>query len=280
MNGNRLHKMKKQNNILPLFLIVGILYTPLIFIGVSNSFNTTLQLYEAPPDWIRINIARLINGVLALLCIVYAFIFERKILTESPGKLIKKGSDPELVAMLCGAALCEAPACFAFFFFMFGLSVVDVYVYSALSFAAILGWAWRYRRLLIPTPVDAEHKHTTENTLIIPKSSSVNTMVRSYTVVLGILGSISFLLLAIKIVLVFYPPEDYLGQKQMIMLIIPLYLFFSLSCWITTILRIKKSPLASLATRATSCILIAWFPFGTAAFFYWIGKIRKREKME
>jgi len=209
-----------------------------------------------------------------------ANIVERKILTKSP-ELIKKGSDPEFLALLCGGIF-NAPACFAFIFFMFGSSIVDVYIYSALSFAAIIAWAWRYRRLLLTTPVDAEHKPITDNTLLIPKSSSVNTntMVRPYTIVLGILGSISFLLLASEIMSVIHPPEDYyLGQKQMTMLIIPFFLLFSLSCWITTILRTKKSPLASFATRATSYILIAWFPFGTAAFFYWIGKVRKKENM-
>ncbi len=270
--------MKKQNNILPLVLIVGMLLTPFCFIVFAHFFNATRQLYEAP-DWV--NIARLINGVLALLCIVSVFIVERKILTKSPKKLIKKAVDPELIVLLCGAAHFEAPACLALFFFMLGSSVVDVYIYSALYFAAMLAWAWRYRHFLLTMPVDAEHKPITDNTLLIPKSSSVNsnTMVRAYTVVLGILGSISFLLLASEIMLVIHPPEDYLGGEQMTMLIIPLYLFFSLLCWITTILRTKKSPLASLATKATSYILIAWVPFGTAAFFYWIGKVRKKENM-
>jgi len=272
--------MKKQNNMPPLVFIVAFLYAPLILIFASNFLNTTLQLYEAP-DW-AINIARPINGVIALLCIVYLFIVERKILTKSP-ELIKKGVDQELIALLCGAILLEFPACLAFFFFMFGSSIVDVYIYSALSFAAIIAWAWRYRRLLLTMPADAKHKHITDNTLLIPKSSSVNTnaMVRPYTVVLGIIGSISFLFLASEIMSVIHPPEDYyyLGQKEMTILTISLYLLFSLSCWITTILRTKKSPFASLATRATSYILIAWFPFGTAAFFYWIGKVRKKENM-
>ena len=270
--------MKKQNNIPPLVFIVAFLYAPFVFIAGSNLFNATQQLYEAP-DWV-INIARPINAVIALLCIVYLFIVERKILTKSP-ELIKKGSDPEFLALLCGGIF-NAPACFAFIFFMFGSSIVDVYIYSALSFAAIIAWAWRYRRLLLTTPVDAEHKPITDNTLIIPKSSSVdtNTMVRPYTIVLGILGSISFLFLASEIMSVIHPPEDYyLGQKEMRIFLISLYLLFSLSCWITTILRTKKSPLASFATRATSYILIAWFPFGIAAFFYWIGKVRKKENM-
>ncbi|MDL2122409.1 MAG: hypothetical protein LWX51_04835 [Deltaproteobacteria bacterium] len=262
----------------PLVLIVAMLFTPLILIFASNLLNATRQLYEAPPGWI--NIARLINGVLAPLCIIYAFILERIIL-KSPEK-IKKGGDTEFIALLCGVALCEAPAVLAFCFFMVGSPVVDVEIYSALSFAAIIAWAWRYRQLLIPTPVDAEHKPIIDNTLLIPKSSSVNTntLVRPYTVVLGILGLLSFLFLASEIMLVIHPPEDYyLGQKEMTIFLIPFYLLFSLSCWITTILRTKKFPLASFATRATSYILIAWFPFGTAAFFYWIGKVRKKENM-
>ena len=80
-NGIRLHKIKKQNNIQPLLCIVAFLNTPLVLIFVSNLFNTTLQLYEAP-DWV-INIARPINGVIALLCLVSVFIFERKLLTKN-----------------------------------------------------------------------------------------------------------------------------------------------------------------------------------------------------
>lgn len=116
--------MKKQNNIPPLVLIVAILYGPLYFMGFAHFLSATRQLYEAP-GWV--NIARLINGVIALLCIVSVFILERKLLTKSPGKLIKKGGDPELVALLCGVGLCEAPAFLAFGFFMLGSSVVDVY---------------------------------------------------------------------------------------------------------------------------------------------------------
>jgi len=272
--------MKKQNNMPPLVFIVAMLYAPICFNFFAHFFNATRQLYEAP-DWV-INIARPINGVIALLCVVSVFIVERKILTKLPEKSIKQGSDLKFIALLCGAALCEAPAFLAFCFFMLGSSIVDVYIYSALSFAAILAWAWRYRHFLLTMPVDAEHKPITDNALLIPKSSSVNTnaMVRPYTVILGILGSISFLLLASEIMSVIHPPEDYfLGQKEMTMLIIPSYLFFSLSCWITTILRIKKSPLASLATKTTSYILIALVPFGTAAFFYWIGKVRKKENI-
>ena len=274
----RLHTMKKQNNMPPLVLIVAMLFTPFCFIFFAHFFNATRQLYETP-DWI--NIARLINGVIALLCIVSVFIVERKILTKSPEKLIKKAVDPELIVLLCGAAHFEAPACLALFFFMFGSSVVDVYIYSALYFVAMLAWAWRYRHFLLSMPVDAEHKPITDNTLLIPKSSSVNTnaMVRSYTVILGILGSISFLLLASRIILVIHPTEDSLAQNQMAIFIIPFYLFFSLLCWMTTILRTKESPLASVATRVTSCMLIAWVPFGIAAFFYWIGKVRKKENI-
>ena len=68
----------------PLVLIVAFLYAPFVFIAGSNLLNATQQLYEAP-DWV-INIARPINGVIALLCIVSVFIVERKILTKSPEK--------------------------------------------------------------------------------------------------------------------------------------------------------------------------------------------------
>ena len=236
MNGNRLNnKMKKQKDIHPLVFIVAMLFTPLILIFASNLLIATQQLYEAP-DWV-INIARPINVVIALLCIVYSFIVERNILKSH--EKIKKGDGTKVIALLCGVAFSVAPAFLAFCFFMVGSPVVNVQIYSALYFEAILFWAWRYRRLLIPTPVDAGHKPITDNTLLIPKSSSVNTntLVRPYTVILGILGLLSFLLLASTIMWFIHPPKDYyLGQKEMSILIIPFYLLFLLSLFI----RLKK----------------------------------------
>jgi hypothetical protein len=45
------------------------------------------------------------------------------------------------------------------------------------------------------------------------------------------------------------------------------------------VLRTKRSDLARPTTAAVSILLIIWAPFGTAAFIWWVGWVRKREKL-
>jgi hypothetical protein len=44
------------------------------------------------------------------------------------------------------------------------------------------------------------------------------------------------------------------------------------------ILRTYRSPLAWPTTAAVSILLAVWVPFGTAAFIYWVGWVRKPER--
>jgi hypothetical protein len=45
------------------------------------------------------------------------------------------------------------------------------------------------------------------------------------------------------------------------------------------VLRTKRSELARPTTAAVSILLIIWAPFGTAAFIWWIGWVRRRERL-
>jgi hypothetical protein len=44
------------------------------------------------------------------------------------------------------------------------------------------------------------------------------------------------------------------------------------------VLRTRKSALAGPTTAAVSILLAIWVPLGTAAFIWWIGWVRHREK--
>ena len=47
---------------------------------------------------------------------------------------------------------------------------------------------------------------------------------------------------------------------------------------VVAILRVRRSELARAATAAVSILLILWFPFGTAAFIWWVGWVRPTER--
>lgn len=44
------------------------------------------------------------------------------------------------------------------------------------------------------------------------------------------------------------------------------------------ILRSRNSPLAGPTTAAVSILLVIWVPFGTIAFIWWVGWVRRRER--
>lgn len=49
-------------------------------------------------------------------------------------------------------------------------------------------------------------------------------------------------------------------------------------CFAVGVLRAYRSRIAAPTTAALSILLIFWLPFGTAAFIYWVGWVRRREK--
>jgi hypothetical protein len=54
----------------------------------------------------------------------------------------------------------------------------------------------------------------------------------------------------------------------------------ALACisWFTAFLRVIRSPAALPATRLLSIVLVLWVPFGTAAFVYWLLRVRELER--
>jgi len=133
-----------------------------------------------------------------------------------------------------------------------------------LSFIGIIFWSW-YQRAVFKVDGKKEFQTITSET-------------RSYTIILIILGFISLGLLALKVFLIVKPPEYYTAPVSISIPGIPIYAFITLGSWGTAILRFRRSPYALSATGAISIGLLFLFPLGTAAFIYWIGWIRKKEK--
>jgi hypothetical protein len=55
-------------------------------------------------------------------------------------------------------------------------------------------------------------------------------------------------------------------------------LFLAAAYFAVGILRVRSSSLAPSATALLSVVSLLVFPFGTAAFVYWVGWVRKRER--
>jgi hypothetical protein len=54
----------------------------------------------------------------------------------------------------------------------------------------------------------------------------------------------------------------------------------AVGCLSVAVLRSRGSPLARPTTAAISMVLAISFPFGTAAFFWWLLDVRKQERPE
>ena len=265
--------MKNKNHSLP-FIITSLLMAPLCYVAVTNSIDASRQSI-LPPNWI--NIVRVFNVAFSFICVFYAFIFERRIKTKSTVKLIKKGQDPELVMFICGASLFLAPAGLSLLFVSLGSVTVDVKVYSSFAFLGILGWSWRYRKLFLNSIGGYEAQTNSEPIETSDLKVILSKIVHAYTIVLAILGVLSLLFLAMKILLIVRPPENYVTHTQMAMFWLLFYSLISIALFSAIVLRIKESPFAIFTTRAISFLLLIWVPFGTAAFIYWIWKVRNKE---
>lgn len=258
-------------------IVVGLLLAPFCYILVSNLLVASRQSIT-PPDWI--NIPRLLNIGFSIICVISAFMFESKIRGKSADILVKTGQDPEFVAFICGASSFLAPASLALLLVFLGSATVDVKVYSALAFLAILGWSWRYRKLF-HNSIDGHEDPTNSKAMEASDSKVIlSELVRAYTIVLSILGVLSLLFIAMKILLIVRPPEDYVAHAQTAIFLVAFYSLLSITCWSAVVMRIRKSPFAVFATRAISSLLLVWVPFGTAAFVYWIWRVRKSEEAE
>jgi hypothetical protein len=271
--------MEKKNSIIVAVMVIAFLFAPVLYTSIAAAINKSRGLISAP-QWTHI--ARIITVTVAILCPASLFFFQRQIRTKSADKLRKKVKDPELVIFICGLALWLAPACIAFFLFLIGNPVIDVYAYCVFSFIGIGGWSWHKRALFMvagQVPHDMPSSATTPRDRILQGFRPIRT-VRAYTITLVLLGALALALLCIKILLIVNPPSFYTTPVSLEIPWIFLYALFSIGCWTAAFLRKRGSPHATLVTAVLSTIFVIWVPFGTAAFIYWIGRVRKKERQD
>ena len=253
--------MKNKNPLLPVIITLGFLFAPICYFSVAHTINATRDPIESP-GWTTL--ARIILYLFTVGCFYLSFFMEQHIRKKSAKAIIKKGKDPDFLILMVGSALYLAPACIAFFLFLFWGLLSDIYICSVLSFIGIIYWSWHQRAIF---KIDDKNQFQT-----------ISSEIRSYTIILFILGFISLGFLALKVFIIVNPPESYTAPVSIEIPGIPIYAFIVIGSWGTAILRFRRSSYALVATGIISFVFLFWFPFGTAAFIYWIGWIRKKEK--
>lgn len=268
--------MKKANPSTALSLVISFVLALLCYVFLAATINENRGPIEAP-EWLTI--ARVILVALTAYCFAIAFFLERRIRTKKAEKLRKKDRDPELMILICGLGLFLAPTCFALLLFFLGSPVADFYVYAALSFIGIAAWAWRKRALFRFAGPDVHHIPSSETRTISPQGAP-SPIVRAYTIVLILMGVLTLVPVITQVLVMTQTPHDS-------NILIPLFIFMisfnaiiTAVCWTAVFLRARRSPYALAATGAVSIMLLFWFPFGTAAFIYWVGWVRKKERQK
>ncbi len=107
-------------------------------------------------------------------------------------------------------------------------------------------------------------------------------LVKAYTVILFTLSGLGLLMVISHVFLIRLMESE--GADQLAILVLQfcqwieaVYFVFGI---VVGLLRVYHSPLARPLTMALSILLIIWPPFGTAAFVYWLGWVRRRERGE
>jgi len=107
---------------------------------------------------------------------------------------------------------------------------------------------------------------------------------RPYTVVLFALGAVVlFNVFSLQFSAEFASFETELESSQfqaVIRFVQATCLFLAAAYFAVGILRVRGSSFAPSATVLLSVVSLLSFPFGTAAFVYWVGWVRKRERSQ
>jgi len=251
-------KKKKRETFL--ILVIGALLAPACYSFLATIISEYRRQTETP-EWSTY--ARIILVGLSIFFIVYAFFTEHNIRTKKVEKIRSKGKDPEEVILVFGNALVQYPGFIAFFIFLLGGTVADVYIFSAVSFTGVLAWSWRHRAIF-KRP--------------IYQKEATRPMVRAYTAVIIIMGVLYFFSGLLLVFVLLSRVYDFGILTALFIFLIFFYGFFAIGCWITAILRARRSPYALATTGAASVLFLPWIPFGTAAFVYWFGWVRKKER--
>ena len=103
----------------------------------------------------------------------------------------------------------------------------------------------------------------------------------AYTVYLYVVGGLALMMVfshqMLLVITTAEEPNTFLrGVLRSLQAIELVVFFFAIT---VAVLRSKKSDLARPTTAAVSILLAMWVPFGTAAFIWWVGWVRRRERL-
>jgi cytochrome bd-type quinol oxidase subunit 2 len=105
--------------------------------------------------------------------------------------------------------------------------------------------------------------------------------VQSYTVIFFALGAVALVnVFTLQLSLDLYPGDAEAASSQfraVIRYVQATALIWAVAYCVVGILRVRGLVLARTATALLSVVSLFLFPFGTAAFIYWLGWVRKRE---
>lgn len=268
--------VEKKRPVVSFILTVALLFAPIMYVAVAATIDEKRGPIQAP-KWMTI--ARLVTAGITMCCLALPFFIERNIRAKLAEKARRKGPDPELTILIIGSTVFLAPSGIAVLLFLFGSPIIDVYAYSVFSFLAVAGWSWHQRAcfsLSDKAKLEMPSRETVPEQAISAEEGKFP-VVRAYTILLIIVGLLAFTFLGIKILLITTPPEYYTASSHLYMFWIPFYAFLTMGCWMTAFLRARRSSYALAATGGVSIMLLFFIPFGTAAFVYWLWRVRKKE---
>ncbi len=267
--------MANNQRIHPLVFTIAFLFVPLFYASFAAIFSASWGSAEIP-EWTFFE--RIVTAVLAFIVYSSPVFIERLILSKSGEKLKHQGKNPDVPVLIYGYCLLSIPPFIALAFSWLGCPVIDVYIYSALSFLAIILWS-RHKRNVLSLSNEGTHESTDSPATI--KTVTPVTTVRSYTILLFLMGALFFLFIVFSVFILMLPPEYHSTYNQMNVIVWTLvYIVMTIGCWCAAFLRIYESSYALPVTAIMSYLLIILFPFGTAAFIYWIGWVRKKERRQ
>ena len=210
--------MKNNNPLLSALILGGSMVVLLSYLSTAHFLNTSRGAIS-PPEWL--NSVRTIGFAVTIVCFVLPFIL-KKYLSK---RLENKKKDPSLIVLIIGFSFCLTPSLLSLIQFKFGGRLIDLYIFTGLSFLALIFWSI--------------YNHSVFKIDKSQISQPTSYYSGSYTAVLIILGIIMAGMLAIKSYLLIHPTE-YSSYSSNVPTI-PIYVFIIIGSWATAILRLLKS---------------------------------------
>lgn len=105
--------------------------------------------------------------------------------------------------------------------------------------------------------------------------------VSAYTVCLYVIGGLALMMVFSHQLVVEFLEEEEEDHVLMVVLRFVQAIEVIVFVYAVTVatLRAKNSPLAAPTTTALSILLVFWPPWGTAVFIWWVGWVRRRERV-